>query len=379
MKAHRMSALFTALVLVASIVNPLAVFASAKRRVAILPFEYGAVSSEVGTLDVGKGIVSLLITKLVNDGTYSVVERQMLDAILKEQNLSVSDRADPATACKIGKLLSVDAIVVGTITQFGFETKSMNAGAAASVAGSYIPYVGGFGFGGIGTKKSKVKVAIDARLVDVNTGEVLAACHGAGESKRGGVSLFGGGGGGWSGGSGSFDMGSSDFASSIAGEATLAAVEEVGGQVISAATKIPDNQSIAAANVQGKVADVTGAQVIVNVGKNNGIGVGDNLQVERAYKTVRDPSTGKVLKELSNTIAIVNVTQVDGTSSTGNIVKGSGVKVGDNVRKVTTDVTAVILSSPTDGVSKVVNSINKVGNTVNSIQTIVAPKHNYNK
>src|SRR5882724_816488 len=118
MKAHRISALLTALVLVASIVNPFAAFASAKRRVAILPFEYGAVSSEVGTYDVGKGIVSLLITKLVNDGTYSVVERQMLDSILKEQNFSVSDRADPATAVKIGKLLSIDAMVVGTVTNF---------------------------------------------------------------------------------------------------------------------------------------------------------------------------------------------------------------------------------------------------------------------
>ncbi len=42
--------------------------ASLKRRVAILPFEYGAVTSQVGTVDVGKGITTLLITKLVNDG-----------------------------------------------------------------------------------------------------------------------------------------------------------------------------------------------------------------------------------------------------------------------------------------------------------------------
>ena len=53
--------------------------AAQKRRIAILPFEYGAVSSHVGTYDVGKGIVSLLTTKLVNDGTYSVVDRQMLE------------------------------------------------------------------------------------------------------------------------------------------------------------------------------------------------------------------------------------------------------------------------------------------------------------
>src|SRR5271170_7200447 len=160
MKSRKPFAILLALLMVASLFQSLPATASAKRRIAILPFEYGAVSSEVGTYDVGKGITSLLITKLVNDGTYSVVERQMLDSILKEQNLSVSDRADPSTACKIGKLLSVDAIIVGTVTQFGFETKNMNLGGLAGLGSGYVPYVGGyggFGLGGAGIRKSKAR------------------------------------------------------------------------------------------------------------------------------------------------------------------------------------------------------------------------------
>lgn len=335
MRLRQTSAILLALLFIANLAFPQDAVASAKRRVAIMPFAYGAVSSEVGTLDVGKGITSLLLTKLVNDGTYSVIEREMLDNILKEQNLSVSDRSDPSTACKIGKLLSVDAIVVGTVTQFGFETRTTDVGAAISTLASFSPYgIGGFG-AGIKSHKSKAHVAIDARVVDINTSEVLAAVHGAGESRRSGVSLFGGGSG--------IDMCSSGFASSIAGEATLAAVDQIGGQIITCAAKIPDNQSIAAANVEGKIADVTGTQVIVNVGKQNGLATGDNLQVQRAYKTVKDPTTGKVLKELSNTIAVVTVSQVDPDSATGNIIKGSGVRVGDTVRKVTMDVSAVLI------------------------------------
>lgn len=309
-------------------------YASLKRRVAILPFEYGAVTAEVGTVDVGKGITTLLITKLVNDGTFSVVDRQMLDSILKEQNLSVSDRADPATACKIGKILSVDAIVVGTVTQFGLESHSTNVGGAASYATGYIPYVGGLPFGGLGVKKSKARVAIDARVIDINTTEILGACHGTGESKRGAVSIFGGSG---------VDFGSDDFATTIAGEATMQAVDAIGGQVIAMASKVPDNQSIAAANVTGKIADVTGSQVIVNVGKTNGLALGDHLQVDRVYKTVKDPETGKVLKELTNTIAVITLSDVDKDSSTGSISQGSGVKVGDTVKKVTTSVSAVVI------------------------------------
>lgn len=308
--------------------------ASLKRRVAILPFEYGAVTSQVGTVDVGKGITTLLITNLVNDGTYSVVDRQMLDSILKEQNLSVSDRADPATACKIGKILSVDAIIVGTVTQFGFESHNTNVGGAASYATSYIPYVGGLPLGGLGVRKSKARVAIDARVIDINTTEILGAVHGAGESKRGGVSLFSGAG---------LDFGSNDFATTIAGEATMQAVDAIGGQLTALAAKIPDNQSLAAANVVGKIADVTGSQVIVNIGKNNGLLVGDHLQVDRPYKTVKDPETGKILKELTNTIAVITLSDVDKDSSTGNISQGAGVKVGDCVKKVTTSVSAIIV------------------------------------
>ena len=372
MKTRKIQALCSALLFLISMGVPYQAQAAAKRRIAILPFEYGAVQSEVGTVDVGKGIVSLLITKLVNDATYSVVDRQMLDSILKEQNLSVSDRADPSTACKIGKILSVDAIVVGTVTQFGFETKVTNVGAGASVASSYIPYglgalAGGFGHAGI--KKSKAKVAIDARIIDINTSEILAAVHGSGESKRSSSSLFGGGGGGGGGGFGSFESGSSDFATSIAGEATLQAVEQIGSELIADAGKIPDGQSIAAQNVEGKVADVTGGQITLNVGKINGLIKGDKMQVQRVVKTIKDPDSGKVLKEVSNTVAVINLDEVEKDSSTGSLVKGSGVRVGDAVKKVTIDVSAVVIA-PAAGVGSDPSSVSR---SFNATGTVLAP------
>ena len=80
------SVIMTLALMMSTVIYAPAAKADAKRRVAVLPFEYGAVRSTVGTVDVGKGITTLLITKLVNDGTFSVVERQILDQILKEQN-----------------------------------------------------------------------------------------------------------------------------------------------------------------------------------------------------------------------------------------------------------------------------------------------------
>ena len=338
MRLRKIGALLMTLSLMAVSLCQVPAHADAKRRIAVMPFEYGAVTSQVGTYDVGKGVTELMINKLVSDGTYRVVDRQMLDQILKEQNLSVSDRADPNTAIRIGKLLACDAMVVGTVTNFGFESKSTNIGGAASMASGYIPYVGSLPFGGLGTKKSKVKVSISARIIDTATGEILGVAEGQGMSARGGTSL------------GLVDFDSSGFASSIAGEATHQAVEQLASQISGLSTKIPDNQSIANSDVQGKIADVTGNQVIINVGKINGLTVGDSLQVERVIKTIKDPVSGRIIKEVTGAVAVIKLSQVDKDNSTGEVVKSTGnVSVGDNVKKVTTDVSAVVLTPLNSG------------------------------
>src|ERR1700749_3731066 len=98
--------------------------AQEKMRVAVLDFNYATVKTSVAALfgtdqDIGKGITDLLIDKLVNDGTYRVIERQAMSKIMEEQNFSNSNRADPSSAAQIGKLLGVDTIIIGDITQFG--------------------------------------------------------------------------------------------------------------------------------------------------------------------------------------------------------------------------------------------------------------------
>ena len=163
-----------------------------KHRVAVMNFDYGTVQSSVSAIfgtdqDIGKGISSMLIEKLVKDGQYSVIERAALDKLLAEQNFSNSDRANPTSAAKIGQLLGVDTIIIGTITQFGRDDKHTNIGGGG--------FGSKYGLGGIGTKNSKAVVAVSARMVNVNTGEIISAVTGNGESSRGGTSLIGAGGG----------------------------------------------------------------------------------------------------------------------------------------------------------------------------------------
>ena len=297
--------------------------ADRKKRVAIMDFDYATVKSSSSALfgndvDVGKGIADLLVKNLVKDGTYSVIERKALDKILAEQNFSTSERANPSSAAKIGKLLGVDAIIVGSITQFGGENKNTNVG---GTGGRW----GGFGVGGIGLKKSKAIVAVDARMVDVDTGEILAVAEGKGESQRSGTSLLGGGGG-WRGfGGGNVDFGSSGFEETIIGEAIKQAVTTMSAEVVTANDKLTTR----VVNVSGVVAFADSSKVVLNVGSKNGVKVGDRLSVERVSQEIKDPATGQVLRRMSSKVGELEVTEVDDVSSVAKILSGQGFKVGD--------------------------------------------------
>jgi curli biogenesis system outer membrane secretion channel CsgG len=297
-----------------------------KKLVAVLDFDYGTVRSAVqayfGTdQDVGKGISLLLEQKLVNDGKYRVIDRNTLDKILKEQNFSNSDRADPSSAAKIGRVLGVNALIVGTITQFGRDDKHLGVG-----GGGY--GLGKFGLGGVGKSDSKAVVNVTCKLVDVNTAEILAVVTGSGQSKRSGLKM-GGAGGGWSGGGGgAVDMGSSNFANTILGEAVNAAVADMGQQLDDKAASLPTVK----VQVSGVVADVTGNTLVLNVGSKNGVKVGDQLSVSRKVKDVKDPTTGAVIKTIVSQLGTATVTEVDEGSATATYNGSTAPKVGDVVK-----------------------------------------------
>lgn len=300
---------------------------SEKRRVAVLDFGYGTVSTSVQAIfgtnqDVGRGITDLLIHNLLNGGTYRIIERQALDAILQEQNFSNSDRANPATAAKIGKVLGVDTIILGDVTQFGRDDNNVNVGAVAR-------RFGGYGLGNVGVKKAKAVVGITARMVDVNTGEILASVSGKGESKRSGTNLLGGGGD-WGGsGGGHLDMGSSNFQQTILGEAVNEAVTGVASQLQQNAGRLPTAEAV---SVEGLVADASGKEITINVGTAAGVKVGQKLTVNRVSRVIKDPATGKELRKVQEAIGEITITQADAQSAVGAFTGAGEVKVGDTVK-----------------------------------------------
>ncbi len=314
---------------VATAVTSTSVPSGRKKRVAVFDFDYATVQSYAAAafgsnVDVGRGISDLTVKYLVQDGTYSVIDRKAMDKILAEQNFSNSDRANPTSAAKLGKLLGVDAIIVGSVTQFGNDTKNTNIGGGG---GGW----GGFGVGGFGHKKSKAIVAVDARIINIDTAEIMGVAEGKGESSRESTSLLGGGSNwhGWGG--GAVDFGSSDFQQTIIGEAVNAAVKQMSGELIADNAKIETRTVM----VEGLVAAVDGGQVVLNVGAKAGLKKGDKLNVERITREIKDPESGKVIRRMTSQVGVITLTDVDDISAIGTPLSGSGFKVGDEVKTVT--------------------------------------------
>jgi curli biogenesis system outer membrane secretion channel CsgG len=303
--------------------------AARKKRIAIMDFDYATVRSNsaavFGTdIDIGRGITDMLVTYLVKEGTYSVIERKALDKILAEQNFSNSERANPNSAARLGKLLGVDAIVVGSITQFGNDNKSVGVGGGGGG-------IGGFGIGGFGRKESTAIVGMDARIVNIDTGEIIAVATGKGESKRKSTSLTGGGGN-WRGfGAGGVNFGASDFQQTIIGEAVRLATEQMSAELVAGNSKL----ELRTISVEGLVAAVDNGLIILNVGKKAGLKVGDRLSVERVSREIKDPATNQVIRRLTSPVGVIELTDVDDVSGVGKIVSGADFKEGDLAKTIT--------------------------------------------
>jgi TolB-like protein len=95
-----------------------------KTKIAVLDFQlYGR---EHATANMGEIVSEWLITALVKEGRFDVVERRLLKKIMEEQKLVMSGIVDEGSATQLGKLLGVKAIISGSVMRFE-NTLEVNA------------------------------------------------------------------------------------------------------------------------------------------------------------------------------------------------------------------------------------------------------------
>ncbi|MCG8604430.1 hypothetical protein MJD09_05445 [bacterium] len=251
---------------------------------------------------VGEGISDMLITELVKAGSYQVIERGELDQILKEQNLGTSGIVTPQSAAQIGKVLGVELAVMGAVTEFGYRKSKVGG------------RIKGFG---LGVQDQSATVAIDCRMVNTTTGEIVSAENVRKEKSSKGIKVdtrkihF---------------KSQKEFDESLVGKAARDAVKGVIALIGESAPLIP---------WQAKVVTDQGGRVFINAGARTGIKAGNEFVVYRKGENLIDPDTGLSLGSVDSKIGIIKVTNPDvgeGKASECRVVEGSGFQRGDIVR-----------------------------------------------
>lgn len=286
-----------------------------RKRIAVLDFDFASTSRTgfyygwYGGIGPAKGVSDLLTDKLVRDGTYTVVERSKVEQILKEQNFGASGRVEPSTAAQIGRVLGVDAIVIGTITQFNIEESGGNRVCVVVC---------------IGKKKRGAVVQVNSRLVSTSTAEVLAAAEGkaavnkSDNNLRVGVIYE--------------NQSNNTDVDALLSTAAEEAVTKMLSEIVAAAPKVAGYATLP--NVSAIVADITGNQITINKGTENSFRNGMKLSIERMVKEVKDPQTGNVLRTITSPVGRIELIEVSNGYATGKIISGTGFKVGDLAKVV---------------------------------------------
>ena len=109
-----------------------------KQKIAII--EFSNLDGQI--TEFGKFLSEELITRLFMTKKFEVVERQLLNKVLDEHKLTLTGFVDESTAKKLGKILGVDAICSGTVTDLGNYVK-INARIVSTETGSVFAVAAG--------------------------------------------------------------------------------------------------------------------------------------------------------------------------------------------------------------------------------------------
>lgn len=168
--------------------------------------------------ELGAGIADMLVEKLLNTGEFRLLERKQIEATVREQLMAAGTAPPSATLVDAAvaaraSMIGARYMVTGSVTKFGFEEHQV---------GGFVTSVATFGL--LSVKRHKTEVKLTARVIDVATGEIVAAFDGQGVSKKGGgISLLGMGANGGGGARGE----NRGFKETAIGEATERAVQNL--------------------------------------------------------------------------------------------------------------------------------------------------------
>jgi curli biogenesis system outer membrane secretion channel CsgG len=288
-------------------------FDGLKKRLAVLRFD-NKVKTPIpdASWQIGEGLTEMLTSELFKTGRFIMVERAALADIVKEQELGQTGLVRKETAAKVGELLGAQLLITGAVTEF--EAQARGGG-------------GGVGYGGFALKlqTQSAHVAVDMRLVDASTAQILSSLNAEASASQTGL--------GFAATIKGVDFGSDAFQNTPLGQATREAMQKAVMFIIKEMEPVPWT---------GRVVQVKDTDVYVNAGTNVNLKPGVKLAAYVKGEDLIDPVTGLNLGSKDTLIGTVTVTDVQDKFSIGSFVGDGALKRGDLVRFQSTP----LVSSP---------------------------------
>ena len=211
----------------------------------------------------GKQVTDLMSKALTSSGAYLVFERPDIGRLQAEGRL---------TDTRLN-LVGVDALIIGSLTEFGRKT------------------VGATGF--VSASKKQVAFAkVDIRVVEVSTGHVFFATSGAGEASTETASTFG-------------------FGSQASYDGTLndTAIRQAVSEAVSRLS-----QEMSTRPWQTSILKLDGNQLFLGGGRLQGIKPGMQFSVHTLGEQVKSPQTGAMVTLPGRMVASVRVDSLFGNN-----------------------------------------------------------------
>lgn len=139
-------------------------------RIAVMDFgtRPGASTSEINIQNAEYTSSEYMIKKLIESNCFVVVDKDVAFSKIKERGYKTTGLIDPDTAKGIGTMLNAKYLLYGNIA----GVTDSGTGAGAMALGN-----------GVSVNVCTIKAHIVARLMDVETGQILMAVRGEGNSK----------------------------------------------------------------------------------------------------------------------------------------------------------------------------------------------------
>lgn len=137
----------------------------------VMPFVYSAADPQYASSV--SGLQDALTASLMKTGRVRLVERARVDAALAELKLASSGVIDSATAAQVGKQIGARFAVLGSVTALSVKDEWRSVKIAEKT-------------------DRKVEVAVEARMVNLEPGELIGAGRAVGKAKSSEKHAFGG-------------------------------------------------------------------------------------------------------------------------------------------------------------------------------------------